>query len=71
MKALVADTTYTTPERMFDSQVDHLLGGSTGLFHILTEAEFHLATQGEGSYAMPADLPKLANIPKLFIVGTR
>jgi pimeloyl-ACP methyl ester carboxylesterase len=69
VKALVADTTYTTPEMMFDSQVDHLLGGSTGLFHILTEAEFHLATLGDASYAMPADLPKLASIPKLFIVG--
>ena len=69
VKALAVDTTYLTPELMFDSQIGHLLGGSTGLFHVLTEAEFHIATLGGGSYAMPADLPKLANLPKLFIVG--
>jgi pimeloyl-ACP methyl ester carboxylesterase len=69
VKALVVDTTYTTPERMFDSQIDNLLGGSSGVFHILTEGEFHLASMGSGSYAMPENLPKLANIPKLFIAG--
>ena len=46
VKALVVDTTYTTPESMFDSQIEHLLGGSSGVFHVLTEAEFHLATHG-------------------------
>ena len=69
VKALVVDTTYSTPERMFDSQIDRLLGGSSGLFHVLTEAEFHLASMGGDSYAMPANLPKLANVPKLFISG--
>ena len=69
VKALVVDTTYSTPERMFDSQIDRLLGGSSGLFRVLTEAEFHLASMGSESYAMPDNLPKLANIPKLFISG--
>jgi len=69
VKALVVDTTYPTPEGMFDSQIDRLLGGSSGLFRILTEAEFHIATRGSASYSMPANLPKLASIPKLFICG--
>lgn len=69
VKALAVDTTYTTPEQMFDLQIEHLLGGSTGLFHVLTEAEFHLATMGGGSYAMSANLSKLAGVPKLFISG--
>ena len=69
VKALVVDTTYSTPEQMFDSQIEHLLGGSSGLFHLLTEAEFHLASMGGGSYSMPANLSKLANTPKLFISG--
>jgi pimeloyl-ACP methyl ester carboxylesterase len=69
VKALVVDTTYSTAERMFDSQIERLLGGSSGLFHILTEAEFHLASMGGESYAMPANLSKLADTPKLFISG--
>ena len=47
MKALVVDTTYSTPERMFDSQIERLLGGSSGLFHALTDAEFRVASAGE------------------------
>jgi len=69
VKALVVDTTYSTPERMFDSQMERLLGGSTGLFHVLTEAEFRVASVGGESYAMPANLSKLANTPKLFFSG--
>jgi len=69
VKALAVDTTYSTPERMFDSQVDRLLGGSSGFFHFLTEAEFHLASIGGDTYGMPANLPKLADIPKLFVSG--
>jgi cephalosporin-C deacetylase-like acetyl esterase len=67
--ALVVDTTYPTPERMFDFQIDRLLGGSSGLFRIFTEAEFHLASLGGETYEMPANLPKLANVPKLFVSG--
>ena len=69
VKTLVVDTTYSTPERMFDSQIERLLGGSSRLFYGLAEAEFHLASTGGETYAMPANLPKLANIPKLFISG--
>ena len=69
VKALAVDTTYTTPEQMFNSQIEHLLGGSTGLFHVLTEAEFRVASVGGESYAMPANLSKLANTPKLFFSG--
>jgi len=69
VKALVVETTYATPEAMFDTQIDRLLGGSSGLFHILTEAEFHLATTPAGSPPMYDELPKLMGIPKLFISG--
>jgi pimeloyl-ACP methyl ester carboxylesterase len=69
VKAIVVDTTFSSPKAMFDSQIEHLLGGSTGLFHLLTEAEFRLATIGSGTYDMPGNLPRLAGIPKLFISG--
>ena len=69
VKALVVDTTYSTPDQMFDSQIDRLLGGSSGLFRVLTETEFHLASKGGDSDTMPANLAKLENVPKLFISG--
>jgi len=69
VKALVVDTTYSTPEKMFDSQIEGLLGGSSRLFHGLTDAEFRLALMRGESYSMPANLPKLASMPKLFISG--
>ena len=69
VKALVVDNTYSTPQRMFESQIDRLLGGSSGLFHALTDAEFRLATLGSSAYAMPTNLTKLAIVPKLFIFG--
>lgn len=69
VKALVVDTTYSDPERMFDSQIDRLLGGSSGLFLTLADAEFRLASAGGSSNTLSANLPKLANIPKLFISG--
>jgi pimeloyl-ACP methyl ester carboxylesterase len=69
VKAVVADTIYSTPERMFDSQIERLLGGSSGLFHAITDAEFHLASRGSETFDMPANLSKLANVPKLFISG--
>jgi cephalosporin-C deacetylase-like acetyl esterase len=70
VKAIVVDTTYSTPERMFDSQIDSMLGGSSEIFHGLTEAEFHLASMGSESYSMPENLPKLEKVPKLFIAGS-
>ena len=69
VKAIVVDNTYSTPERMFETQIDRMLGGSSEIFHLLTDAEFHFSTLGSRSYAMPAGLPKLASVPKLFISG--
>ncbi len=69
VKALVVDAVYTTPESMFDFQIEHLLGGSSGIFHFLTDAEFRIASMGGKSYAVQNDLPKLVDIPKLFISG--
>ncbi len=69
VKALIVDTTYSTPERMFDTQIEGLLGGSSRLFHGLTDTEFRLSLLRGESYAMPANLSKLANLPKLFISG--
>jgi pimeloyl-ACP methyl ester carboxylesterase len=69
VRALVVDSAYTTPQSMFDSQVEHLLGGSSGIFHFITDAEFRIVTRGSSSYSVQADLPKLADVPKLFISG--
>lgn len=69
VKALVVDTVYSSPEAMFDSEVDHLLGGSSSVFHAITEAEFHTAIMGRDSYSLTANLAGLANMPKLFISG--
>ena len=69
VRALVVDSTYTSPESMFDSQIEHLLGGSSGIFHFITDAEFRLVAHGGSSYSVQADLPKLADVPKLFVSG--
>ncbi len=69
VRALAVDSTYTTPESMFDSQVERLLGGSSGIFHFITTVEFHLICMRGGSKSIQSDLPKLANVPKLFISG--
>jgi pimeloyl-ACP methyl ester carboxylesterase len=69
VKALVVDTTYATPEQMFDMQVDRLLGGSSKLFRVLTEAEFHLCTLGTKPPPILANPTRLEGMPKLFILG--
>jgi pimeloyl-ACP methyl ester carboxylesterase len=69
VKALVVDTTYATPDQMFDMQVDRLLGGSSRLFRILTEAEFHLSTLGKKPPPLLANPTRLEGMPKLFILG--
>jgi pimeloyl-ACP methyl ester carboxylesterase len=69
VKALVVDTIYPAPDRMFDSQIERLLGGSSGFFRGLTETEFHLASGGGDANAAAANLAKLTDIPKLFISG--
>jgi len=69
VSALVVDTTYTTPELMFDAQIDRLLGGSSGLFHFLTASEFRWLVSRTDTFPMVANLPKLAGVPKLIISG--
>jgi uncharacterized protein len=69
VRALAVDSAYPTPESMFDTQVERLLGGSSEIFHFITEAEFHLIGMGGPTFPVRADLPKLANVPKLFISG--
>jgi pimeloyl-ACP methyl ester carboxylesterase len=69
VKALVVDTTYATPQQMFDLQVDRLLGGSGKLFRVLTEAEFHLSTLGKKPPPIFANSERLEGMPKLFILG--
>jgi esterase/lipase len=69
VKALVVDTTYATPEQMFDMQVDRLLGGSSKLFRVLTEAQFHLSTLGKKAPPILANPAGLEGMPKLFILG--
>ena len=69
VKAMAVEMTYSTPEIMFDTQIDRLLGGSSGIFRILTEWEFRLATSRTALFPMDDDLPRLMGIPKLFISG--
>jgi len=69
VKALVADTIYDNPSQMLESQVEQLLGGTSGVFRRVPDAAFHLATLGRTRLPVRADLTKLENIPKLFITG--
>jgi esterase/lipase len=69
VRALAIDSTYATPEAMFDTQVEHLLGGSSGIFHLITDIEFHLVGMGGATYPVQSDLPKLSTVPKLFVSG--
>jgi pimeloyl-ACP methyl ester carboxylesterase len=69
VKALVVDTVYETPKQMFDAQLDGLLGGSSHIFHLLSGTMFRVLTMGRSSPQVDANLPKLGNMPKLFISG--
>jgi esterase/lipase len=69
VKALVADTVYESPGQMLDAQVDELLGGTSPLFRVLPGAGFYLATLGRTRPRVRANLAKLENMPKLFVVG--
>ncbi len=69
VKALVVDTIYENPDRMFEAQLDALLGGSSPSFRVLAEAEFHLLTWGTKPPRVRGNLQKLENMPKLFISG--
>jgi pimeloyl-ACP methyl ester carboxylesterase len=69
VKALVVDTIYETPDQMFETQIDRVLGGSSPLFRFLAEAEFHLLTFGHKPVPVRRDLSRLEKMPKLFISG--
>jgi esterase/lipase len=69
VRALVIDSTYPTPESMFDTQIEHLLGGSSGIFHVITDAEFHLLGMSGNSRSVQSGLSKLSTVPKLFVSG--
>ncbi len=69
VKAIVVDSAYLDHDQMFDAQIERLLGGSSPLFQIVAETEFHLFTLGTKSPAARENLQKLAGMPKLFISG--
>jgi pimeloyl-ACP methyl ester carboxylesterase len=69
VRALVVDTTYSDPERMFDTQIDRLLGGSSALFLALAGVEFRVASSGGSPNRLRASFSQLAGVPKLFISG--
>ena len=69
VKVLVADTIYDSPGQMFNAQVDQLVGGTSPLFRLLPGAGFYLVTLGRTKPPVRANLAKLENMPKLFVVG--
>ncbi len=69
VKAIAVDSVYEKPSQFFDTQIDETLGGSSPVFHLLTEAEFGLFTWGSKAYPVGAELSHLAKVPKLFISG--
>jgi pimeloyl-ACP methyl ester carboxylesterase len=70
VKVLVMDSVYAIPDQMFDAQMADLLGGSSsGFFHGLAEAEFHLVALKGNPPDLGAGIAKLGKIPKLFIAG--
>ena len=69
VKALVADTVYTSPGQLFDYQIDQMLGGSSPIFRLITRAEFRLFTFRNPPVPVEGNLSKLEGMPKLFISG--
>ncbi len=69
VKALVVDTVYEKPDQMFEAELNRRLGGSSPMFRILAETEFHLFTLGTQAPAVRENLRKLDNIPTFFIWG--
>jgi len=69
VKALAVDTVYDTPQQMFDSEVDRRLGGSSPVFHLLAATPYHILTLGAKPLDVRDELPKLGDVPKLFISG--
>ena len=69
VKCLVVDSAYQDPTQMVEAQVDDLLGGSSSLFRLLPRTVFRILTLRTSKPAVQDSLPKLANMPKLFIQG--
>lgn len=70
VRVLVVDSVYALPDQMFDAQMAELLGGSpSGFFHSLAEKEFHLMAAKGSPPNLGDEVPKLGNIPKLFVAG--
>lgn len=69
VKALAMDTIYDNPNRMFEAQLDQLLGGSSPFFQIIAGTEFRLFNLRTKEPRVRQDLQKLENMPKLFISG--
>jgi len=66
VKAVVVDSVYEKPIQMFDSELDQMLGGTSGPFRSIAELEFRW-TLGEKAQPVREDLAKLGTIPKFFI----
>src|SRR5574337_779801 len=69
VRTLVVDTVYDSPDPLFANEFDKKLGGSSPLFRALAENELHLFTGRVKLPPVREDLPKLVNVPKLFISG--
>ncbi len=69
VKALAVDSIYDVPKQMFDSEVNRRLGGSSPLFRLLAEADYRLLALGTNPLEVREALPKLGDMPKLFISG--
>lgn len=69
VKAIAVDSIYEKPVQMFNAQLDQLLGGPSTFFRFLAEKEFSLVNLGTKIPPVRENLSKLANIPKLFILG--
>jgi len=69
VKALVVDAVYDTPEQMFNSEISRLLGGSSTLFRLIAKADYRVLTLRTKPPAVREELPKLGDMPKLFISG--
>lgn len=69
VKAIVGDSIYETPDQMFEAQMDRILGGSSPLFRLLAETEFHLLAPAPKPPRLRENLQKLDQTFKLFISG--
>jgi esterase/lipase len=68
VRAIVADTIYEHPRQMLDSQIEQLIG-STPLFRVIMNAEFHLLNLEAHPPDIRANLSKLQGVPKFFLSG--